>query len=118
MQILSTTRPKTLIPKGVATFLPEAVRLRREIEKKIFSVFFRAHYQEVITPLFEYLDTFSRTSGEELLHRAIKFVDRSTGRIMVLRPDVTPQIARMVATLLSDLTKPVRLCYFANLFRH
>ncbi len=118
MQILSTTRPKTLLPKGVATFLPEGVRLRREIEKKIFSVFFRSGYQEVITPLFEYLDTFSHTSGEELLHRAIKFIDRSTGRIMVLRPDVTPQIARMAATLLRERDKPVRLCYSTNLFRH
>ena len=118
MSMRSTMQPASLIPKGVATLLPEAVRARREIEKKIFSVFFRARYAEVITPMFEYLDTFLPTSGEELLQRAYKFVDRATGRIMVLRPDVTPQIARMAATLLGEREKPLRLCYGAALFRH
>jgi ATP phosphoribosyltransferase regulatory subunit len=109
---------KTLIPKGVAAFLPEGVRLRRSVERNIFSVFFREGYEEVITPMFEYIDTFSKTSGEELLQRAYKFVERSTGRIMVLRPDVTPQIARMAATLLRTSERPLRLCYSANLFLH
>jgi len=116
MPMRSIIPPKTLIPKGVATFLPEAVRLRRTIEKKIFSIFFRGGYEEVITPVFEYLDTFSKTSGEELLQRAYKLVDRSTGRIMVLRPDITPQIARMAATLLRTRERPLRLCYSANIF--
>ena len=118
MPMRSSTPPKTLIPKGVATFLPEGVRLRRSIERKIFSVFFRDGYEEVITPMFEYLDTFSKTTGEALLQSAYKFVDRSTGRIMVLRPDVTPQIARMASTLLKTRERPLRLCYSANLFRH
>ncbi len=118
MRTPSIAKPKTLIPKGVATFLPEGVRLRRQLEHDIFSVFFDADFQEVITPLFEYSDTFSLTSGEELLHKAYQFVDRATGRMMVLRPDVTPQIARMAATLLADRKRPLRLCYSANLFRH
>ncbi len=118
MRTQPTPKPKTLIPKGVATFLPEGVLLKRAIEREIFDVFFRSGYQEVITPLFEYLDVFTRTSGEDLIHQAYKFVDRATGRIMVLRPDVTPQIARMAATLLADRPRPLRLCYSANLFRH
>jgi ATP phosphoribosyltransferase regulatory subunit len=118
MRVQPATKPKTLIPKGVATFLPEGVLLRRQIERAIFSVFFKADYQEVITPLFEYAETFSKTSGEESLHHAYQFVDRATGRMMVLRPDVTPQIARMAATLLADRKRPLRLCYSANLFRH
>lgn len=107
-----------MIPKGVATFLPEGTSRRREIERKILSIFSRWGYQEVITPIFEYLDVFSLGVGEDLLNRAYKFVDRATGRIMVLRPDVTPQIARIAATLLSDQPLPIRLCYSANVFRH
>ncbi|MEK7747576.1 MAG: ATP phosphoribosyltransferase regulatory subunit [Nitrospirota bacterium] len=118
MRAHSSLKPKTLVPKGVAAFLPEAVLLRRKIEKEIFSVFFRAGYQEVITPLFEYLDLFSQTSGDALLDRSYQFVDRATGRMMALRPDVTPQIARMAATWLSNRPRPLRLCYSANLFRH
>ncbi len=118
MRTHSSHKPKTLVPKGVATFLPEGVLLRRKIEQAVFSVFFRAGYEEVITPLFEYLDVFSQTVGDELLNRSYKFVDRATGRIMVLRPDVTPQIARMVATWLANRPRPLRLCYSATLFRH
>jgi ATP phosphoribosyltransferase regulatory subunit len=118
MRTHSFNKPKTLVPKGVATFLPEGVLLRRNIEHALFSVFFRAGYQEVITPLFEYLDVFAQTSGEELLDRSYKFVDRATGRIMVLRPDVTPQIARMAATWLVNRPRPLKLCYSTTLFRH
>jgi len=118
MRTHSSNKPKTLVPKGVATFLPEGVLLRRKIERTVFSGFFRAGYQEVITPLFEYLDVFSQTVGDDLLDRAYKFVDRATGRIMVIRPDVTPQIARMAATWLVNRPRPHRLCYSATLFRH
>jgi len=109
---------KTLIPKGVATLLPEGVLAQRAVERKIFSVLFRAGYQEVIPPLFEYIEIFEQTVGSTLLERSYKVVDRATGRLMALRPDVTPQIARMAATLLADRVKPLRLCYAATLFRH
>lgn len=118
MRTHSSNKPKTLVPKGVATFLPEGVVVRRKIERAIFSVFFRAGYEEVITPLFEYIDVFSQTVGDALLDRSYTFVDRATGRIMVVRPDVTPQIARMAATWLSNRKRPLKLCYSATLFRH
>ncbi|HET6371493.1 MAG TPA: ATP phosphoribosyltransferase regulatory subunit [Nitrospiria bacterium] len=107
-----------MVPKGVATFLPEGAARRRTIEKTLLTLFGQWGYQEVITPLFEYLDVLSMGVGEELLNRAFKFVDRSSGRMMVLRPDVTSQIARMAATLLSQNPLPLRLCYSANVLRH
>ena len=111
-------KPKTMIPKGVATFLPEGTRRRRAIEREILSSFNRWGYQEVIPPLFEYLDVFSLGGGEENIDSAYKFIDRATGRIMVLRPDITPQIARIASTLLAGQSRPLRLCYSANVFRH
>ncbi len=111
-------KPKTMIPKGVATLLPDGTSHRRLIEKEILSSFSRWGYQEVTPPIFEYLDVFSLGVGEEILDSAYKFVDRATGRIMVLRPDVTPQIARIASTLLSGQARPLRLCYSANVFRH
>lgn len=107
-----------MIPKGVATLLPDGTSHRRFIEKKILSSFSRWGYQEVTPPIFEYLDVFSLGVGEEVLDSAYKFIDRATGRIMVLRPDVTPQIARIASTLLADHPRPLRLCYSANVFRH
>src|SRR5437899_11811490 len=45
-------------------------------------------------------------------------VDRETGLMLALRPDITPQIARVVATRLRDEPKPIRLAYVTNVFRY
>jgi ATP phosphoribosyltransferase regulatory subunit len=46
------------------------------------------------------------------------FVDRETGRVLALRADITPQIARTVATRMRDEPKPIRLAYVTNVFRY
>jgi len=109
---------KAMIPQGVATFLPEAAYLKRVIEREILTIFFRWGYQEIITPIFEYLDVVSLGVEEGLIEKGYKIVDRASGRVMILRPDVTPQVARMVAMLFSEHPKPLRLCYRENVFRH
>lgn len=107
-----------MLPKGMATFLPEAAVHKRQIEEMVFSVFLTWGYREVIPPIFEYLDVIGLGMGEDLLEKGYKVVDRANGRLMLLRPDITPQIARMAAMLMSDVPKPLRLCYRANVFRH
>ena len=109
---------KSLIPKGVTLLLPEAAARRRAIERKSLGLFEQRGYQEIITPTFEYPDVFSLGAADTDPDPAYPFVDRSTGRMMILRPDVTPQIARTAATLLRDRPRPLRLCYSANVFRH
>jgi ATP phosphoribosyltransferase regulatory subunit len=74
-------------------------------------------YQEVIPPIFEYLDVLAEGLDEEMITKGYKVVDRGSGRLLLLRSDVTPQIARMVATLMRDQPLPLRLCYSANVFR-
>ncbi len=107
-----------MLPKGMATFLPEAAVHKRHIEETVLSVFLSWGYQEVIPPIFEYLDVIALGMGEDLIEKGYKFVDRGNGRLMILRPDITPQIARMAAMLMADVPKPLRLCYRANVFRH
>ncbi|MBI3610030.1 MAG: ATP phosphoribosyltransferase regulatory subunit [Nitrospirae bacterium] len=109
---------RPMLPKGMATFLPEAAVHKRQIEEAVLSVFLSWGYQEVIPPIFEYLDVIARGMGEDLIEKGYKFVDRGNGRLMLLRPDITPQIARMAAMLMADAPKPLRLCYRANVFRH
>ncbi|HUJ79542.1 MAG TPA: ATP phosphoribosyltransferase regulatory subunit [Nitrospiria bacterium] len=111
-------QPRAMSPVGVASLLPERARLQRRLEATVIDHFTRAGYQEVIPPLVEYLDVIAPVLGGELVERAYTFADRATGRLMVLRPDVTPQIARMVAQLLADQREPLRFCYRATVFRH
>ena len=116
------TRPKpaerSLLPKGMATLLPADAAVRRGLERIALETFRRWGYEEIITPLFEYLDVITPGLGPGLVDKMYTVADRSTGRPMVLRPDVTPQIARMAATVLRSAPRPLRLCYGANVFRY
>jgi ATP phosphoribosyltransferase regulatory subunit len=109
---------RSLLPKGMATLLPADAAVRRRLERSAFDVFRSWGYEEIIPPLFEYLDVITPGLGPGLVDKTYTVADRSTGRLMVLRPDVTPQIARMAATVLRDAPKPLRLCYGANVFRY
>jgi ATP phosphoribosyltransferase regulatory subunit len=109
---------RTAIPKGVRVFPPEEAALRRWAERRILSVFERWGFQEVITPTFEYLEVFSGDPGDEDGGKIFKFVDRQTGRLLGLRYDPTPQVARLVATTLRHRSLPLRLSYATNVFRY
>jgi ATP phosphoribosyltransferase regulatory subunit len=109
---------KTEIPKGVRVYLPPQAALKRELETKLLSVFQRWGFQEIVTPSFEYYDVLALGMGEEFRDRTFKLTEQVTGRLLVLRSDITPQIARVAATILKDYPKPLRFCYNSNVFRY
>ena len=110
--------PRSQMPKGVPTFLPGAAAEKRALEAALFSVFAERGYREVIPPTFEYLDVLAPGLDAELIEKSYKVVDRATGRILVLRPDATAQIARMVGMGMLDSGFPLRLHYSVNVFRY
>ncbi len=109
---------RSLIPMGMATLLPEASQRVRHLEATIFEGFSRWGYREIIPPTFEYLDVLSAGLPAETLEKCYKFADWTTGRILVLRPDVTAQIARIVAMGMAGQGLPLRLCYRTTVFRY
>lgn len=68
-------------------------------------------YARIITPVFEHADVLERGLGDGARAQAIRFVEPGTGEVVALRPDITPQIARVVATRLADAPPPLRLSY-------
>ena len=106
------------LPQGVKDFGPVKAESLRKIETGLLEEFSCWGYRKVVTPLFEHLDTLSLGIGENFKHRLMKFVDPHTGEIVVLRPDITPQIGRMVATRLRDYKYPLRLCYSGRVVRY
>src|SRR5574337_2153533 len=108
---------KTAIPNGVRVAPPEETALRRWAERRILTVFERWGFQEVITPTFEYLDVFAGDPGREDGDKVFKFVDRPTGRLLALRYDPTPQVARLAATTLRHRPLPLRRSYVTNVLR-
>ncbi len=111
-------REHSLVPLGMATILPEAARHVRHLESELLAYFNRYGYDEIILPTFEYLDVLAPGLEPALLENCYKIVDRTTGRIMLLRPDVTAQIARTVAMGMVGAHLPLRLSYRATVFRY
>lgn len=108
----------SLVPVGMATILPEAARHVRRLESELLSYFHRYGYDEIILPTFEYFDVLAPGLEPALLEKSYKIVDRTTGRILLLRPDVTAQIARTVAMGMLGIRLPLRLSYRATVFRY
>jgi ATP phosphoribosyltransferase regulatory subunit len=109
---------RTAIPKGVRVFPPTETAQRRAVEAQLLSIFRRWGFQEIVTPTFEYLEVFERPTGEDADDQIFKFVDRQTGRLLALRVDLTPQVARLVATTMRQAPHPLRLAYTGNVFRY
>lgn len=107
-----------LSPVGMATLLPHAAQRVRYIEQVVLTCLGRWGYQEIIPPSFEYLDVLSAGLEPELLEKCYKFVDRTTGRILLLRPDATAQIAKIVAMGMAGPALPLRLSYRTTVFRY
>jgi ATP phosphoribosyltransferase regulatory subunit len=105
------------LPKGARIYLPDEAGRKRQVEARLFDVFTRWGYREIVTPSFEYFDVLARGTDEALQENMFKLVDRETGRMLALRADITPQIARIVANRLRDEPKPLRLAYVTNVFR-
>lgn len=73
---------------------------------------FAAHgYDRVTPPLLEFETTLLSGSGAAVAAQTFRLMDPDTRRMMALRPDITPQIARIAATRLPDMPRPLRLSY-------
>jgi ATP phosphoribosyltransferase regulatory subunit len=105
-----TTLPPIRLPSGVRVFLPRAAARRRDLAERVMDVFEAWGYARLITPMFECADVLERGLGDGAKAAAIRFVEPGTGEIVALRPDITPQIARVVATRMADVPGPIRLC--------
>ncbi|MDE0145915.1 MAG: ATP phosphoribosyltransferase regulatory subunit [Nitrospira sp.] len=112
------TTPRSLIPIGMTTLLPDAAERVRQLEQALFEGFTRWGYREIIPPTFEYLDVLSAGLPADILEKCYKVADWTTGRILVLRPDVTAQIAKIVAMGMAGRQLPLRLSYRSTVFRY
>lgn len=106
------------LPPGVKDSLPDEAEKIERIEKCVLSVLEKRGFKRVITPFLEYLDVLSIGLGADLRDKVFKFIDPTSGRVVAVRPDITPQIARVVATRMRDYRLPLRICYNEKVFRY
>jgi ATP phosphoribosyltransferase regulatory subunit len=110
------------IPSGTRDVLPDEMRELRAMTDRIRTVFESAGYGELYTPALEYESTFAREDrqpgqGAATANRPAYRVFDEQGNVLVLRPDMTIPIARVVATRYAHVDPPLRFCYFAHAYR-
>jgi ATP phosphoribosyltransferase regulatory subunit len=109
--MLNPPTARIRLPTGVRDFLPPAAARRRALSERLLAEFERWGFERIITPLFECADVLERGLGADARAAAIRFVEPITGEVVALRPDITPQVARLVATRMTAAGGPIRLCY-------
>ncbi len=101
---------------GMRDLLPPESHARRQVSEQLQRVFESYGYDLITTPLFERVEVFER--GLTLDPRdLLRFVEPDGGEVAALRPDITPQIARVVSTRLTDYPLPFRLRYEGTVIR-
>lgn len=103
-------------PLGMRDVYPQQARRRRQLESKLLRVFEQNGFEMVSCGLLEYVDTLLRGRASSEAEDWLRMVD-ATGRTVVLRPEMTPSIARMAAPLLAAGTKEIRWSYAERVYR-
>lgn len=106
-----------ITPEGTKDFLFEECLTRRYIERTIGEVFSSRGFHEVVTPGLEFYDVFDPDFSGISQNVMYKMTDKR-GRLIVMRPDSTLPIARLTATRLQNLPKPIRLYYTQPIYRN
>lgn len=97
--------------------LPEETRERRALASRVLERLELFGYDLVLLPAFEFADVLERGLGALDPSEVLRFVEPESGEIAALRPDMTPQIARLVATRLGSRPPPFRLAYEGTVVR-
>lgn len=104
-------------PEGVRDVYDVECKKKRMVVEKLHHVLELYSYHDIETPTFEYFDIFNRDKGSASSNEMYKFFDRENNTL-VLRPDMTPSIARCVAKYYPEETLPIRLCYEGNTYKN
>ncbi len=110
----SLTHP---LPAGMRDLLPAESRALSALGRGLLGSFELFGYQRVTVPVFEYAAVLERGLGALDPREVLRFVEPESGEVVALRPDMTPQIARLVATRLRDVPGPARLAYEGSVVR-
>lgn len=102
-------------PEGVRDIYNTECATKMMLQQQLHHVLEHHGFRDIQTPSFEFFDIFSQERGTVSSKDMYKFFDRD-GNTLVLRPDITPSIARCIAKYYKDENLPVRLCYIGNTF--
>jgi len=105
-----------LLPEHIADLLPDEAARVEHLRRVLIDHFVAQRYRLVQPPMIEHIDSLATGSGRDLELQTFRMVDPLSGRMLGLRADITPQIARIDAHLLNE-SGVTRLCYAGSVLR-
>ena len=99
-----------LLSDGIEELLPAQAARVEALRRQLLDLFQRWGYELLVPPLVEYTESLLIGLGDDLDLQTFKLTDQLSGRQLGVRPDITPQVARIEAHALRR-DGPVRLCY-------
>ncbi len=102
-------------PEGVRDIYNAECERKLQLQNNLHHVMKLHGFKDIQTPTFEFFDIFSKERGTVAAKDMYKFFDRE-GNTLVLRPDITPSIARCAAKYYKEEEFPIRLCYMGSTF--
>lgn len=102
-------------PEGVRDIYDDECERKIILEDKFFTMLRSYGYHPIQTPTYEFFDIFAKEIGSTPSKDLYKFIDRE-GNTLVLRPDITPSIARCAAKYFLEEEVSIRFCYTGNTF--
>ena len=109
----TTTDERWLLPEGIAEVLPAQARQIEALRRVLLDLYDRWGYDLVMPPFIEYMESLLVGTGHDLALQTFTLTDQLTGRLMGVRADMTPQVARIDAHMLRR-ESPTRLCYIGT----
>lgn len=109
------TRKLLHTPEGVRDIYNEECEIKEVLKSRLKKAMEQYGYHMIQTPTFEFFDIFGKEIGTTPSRELYKFFDRE-GNTLVLRPDITPSVARAAAKYFGDNDLPIRLYYVGDTF--
>ena len=106
-----------LLPAGLVDLLPPEAEREAALVEAMMATFAGHGYERLRPPLLEFEDSLLAGSGAAVAEQTFRLMDPVSQRMMGLRADTTPQVARIAATRLAQQARPLRLCYSGQVLR-
>ena len=104
--------------KGTRDFYPKDFELQKYLFDIYREVCLSYGYEEYLAPLIENFDLYAAKTGEEIVNNELySFTDRGNRKVAI-RPEMTPSVARMIASRIQEIPKPIRWFSIANFMRN
>lgn len=114
---MTESASKSLLPNGLGDGLPPDAAHEADIHNLVLATFAARGYERVEPPLVEFEESLLSGAGEALALSTFRLMDPVSQRMMGVRADMTPQIARIATTRLRKAPRPLRLSYGGPVLR-